>query len=343
MTTAPSLAVEPKAISISQYEALTSDIEIARQQAVESFEYEDPKGEKAARSYIATLRKIRSRIESARKDAKSYALEYGRAVDAQAKALEAKILGLIEPHQQALDAIAQREKERVAAHEEGLRCITHTVQQGSQEGAGSEAIFGMLAYLEGFPTDGMEEFQEAAEAEKANGIRLLTALHAAAVEREKREALEAAEAQRVAEEEAARRKAEEEARVQAQIKEAEERARQEAEERAAREREAAAQAQAQAEERARQAEERAKAAEAQQLEQEKAIAEALRVDEKKKKERERLAREAEEALRRAEATKRDELGHQLSEALAGKTRLQVVELLLDGQLHPAVAIDWSKV
>ena len=59
----PSLAVEPKAISISQYEALSSYIEIAKQQAVETFKYSDPKGEKSARSYIAGLRKIRSRIE----------------------------------------------------------------------------------------------------------------------------------------------------------------------------------------------------------------------------------------------------------------------------------------
>ena len=63
LTAPPPLAVESTAISISQYEALSSDIEIARQRAVESFDYEDPKGDKAARSYIAGLRKIRSRIE----------------------------------------------------------------------------------------------------------------------------------------------------------------------------------------------------------------------------------------------------------------------------------------
>lgn len=342
MTTTPSLAVEPKAITISQYEALQSDIQIAKQGAVESFDYEDPKGDKAARSYIAGLRKIRGRIESARKEAKSYALEYGRAVDAQAKALEAEILGLIEPHQQALDAIAQREKERVATYEAKLNSITVMVQKGSEEGASSTVLAALIAGLNGVVTSGMEEFQEAAEAEVANGLRLLNALHAAAVEREKREALEAAEAQRVAEEEAARRKAEEEARVQLQIKEAEERARQEAEDRARNERAAAAQAQAQAEERARQAEERAAAAEAQRLEQEKAIAEALQVGEEKRKERERLVLEAQEGLRRAEAMKRNDLAAQLAEALTGKTKTQVVELLLDGQLHPAVVIDWSK-
>jgi hypothetical protein len=320
-----SLAVEPKAITISQYEALISDIEIAKQQAVESFNYEDSKGDKAARSYIAGLRKIRARIEASRKEAKAYALEYGRAVDGQAKELEAQILGLIEPHQQALDAIAQREKDRIAAHEATLQCITSTVQKGSEEGAGAEAIFGMLAYLEGFPTDGMDEFEVAAEAEKANGIRLLTALHAAAVEREKREALEAAEAKRKAVEEEARRKAEEEARQA----EAVEQARREAEQ-------AAAQAVAEAEARTREAEARATAAE----ERRKTEQQARQEEERRRAERER---EASETAALVEASRREELGRQLADALMGKTRPVVVQQLLDGTFHNAVVIDWRKV
>jgi hypothetical protein len=322
--TAPPLAVEPKAIAISQYEVLTSDIEIAKQDAVKSFDYEDPKGEKAARSYIAGLRKIRSRIESARKEAKSYALEYGRAVDGQAKALEAEILGLIEPHQQALDEIAQREKDRVAAHQATLQMITSTIQKGSEEGASSEDIAAMIAWLHGIATDDMEEFQATADAEISNGVRLLTALCGAAVEREKREALEAAEAQRLAEEEQARLKAEAEARQAAAV----ERARQEAAAEAAR-------AVAEAERRAKESESRAAAAE--QLRQQQ---EAARQQEDKR--RAQLQREAQDAARRAEATRRNDLATQLSEALATKTRAQVVDALLDGTLHPAVSIDWAK-
>jgi hypothetical protein len=320
----PSLAVEPKAISITQYEALTSDIEIAKQQAVASFEYTDPKGEKSARSYIAGLRKIRSRIESARKEAKSYALEYGRAVDAQAKALESEILGLIEPHQQALDEIAQREKDRVAGHEATLQAITEAVQRGSAEGASSADIHSMAAWLRSIATYDMEEFREAADAEIANGLRLLNALHAAAAEREKREALEAAEAQRLAEEEQARLKAEQEARQA----EAVERARQEAAAEAAR-------AVAEAEQRARESEARAAAAE--QLRQQQ---EAARRQEDAR--RAQLQQEAEDSARNAKARRRFDLATQLSEALAGKTRAQVVEALLDGTLHPAVSIDWAK-
>jgi len=320
----PSLAVEPKAISITQYEALRHDIEIAKQQAIKSFDYEDPKGEKAARSYIAGLRKLRSRGESARKEAKSYALEYGRAVDGQAKALDAEILGLIEPHQQALDEIAQRERERVAGHQATRSSIAVMVQQGSEDGAGSATIAALIGDLSGIATDGMEEFQEAAQTEKANGIRLLTALYAAAVEREKREALEAAEAQRLAEEEQSRRKAEAEARQA----EAVERARQEAATQAAR-------AVAEAEQRARESESRAAAAE--QLRQQQ---EAARRQEDAR--RAQLQQEAEDLARNAKARRRFGLSTQLSEALAGKTRAQVVEALLDGTLHPAVSIDWAK-
>lgn len=323
-TAPPSLDVEPKAISISQYEALSSDIQIAKQQAVEAFPYSHPAGEKSARSYIAGLRKLRSRIESARKEAKSYALEYGRAVDAQAKALDAEILGLIEPHQQALDEIAQREKERVAKQEHRLQSIMLAIQNASAEGVSPQGIADTIAWLVQTDTAGMEELQEAAEAEIGNGLRILEALRTVAIEREKREALEAAEAQRLAEEEAARRKAEEAARVQAQI------------------REAATRAQAEAEARAAQAEERARVAEAQRLEQERLSRAAQEAAAKEEQRRALAQREAEAALRRAEVTRRNDLAAELSEALAGKTRIQVVEALLDGTFHRAVSIDWAK-
>jgi colicin import membrane protein len=324
MTKNQPLAVDPRAISISQYEALTSDIEIARQGAVESFDYKDPKGDKAARSYIAGLRKIRSRIESARKEAKSYALEYGRAVDAQAKALEAEILGLIEPHQQALDAIAQREKDRVAAHKEKLVAIHDMAQRGTLPGQPAVTILDCITWLRAQSTTAMEEFKEAADTEIDNGLRILEALRTAAVEREKREALEAAESQRLAEEEAARRKAEAEARQA----EAVERARQEAAAEAFR-------AVAEAERRAKESEARAAAAE--QLRQQQ---EAAR--QREDAHRAQLQREAEEAARNAEVRMRDEFAKQLSAALVNKTRIQVVDAILDGTLHPAIVIDWSK-
>jgi chemosensory pili system protein ChpA (sensor histidine kinase/response regulator) len=325
MTTTQSLAIEPKAITISQYEALVSDVEIAKQQAVESFNYEDSKGDKAARSYIAGLRKIRARIEAARKEAKAYALEYGRAVDGQAKELEAQILGLIEPHQQALDAITQREKDRVAAHEEKLRLISAMVQSASIPDQPAATIREAITWLQVCPTGDMEEFEQRANSEIDTGLRILEALHTAAVEREKREALEAAEAQRLAAEQEARQKAEEEARQA----EAVERGRQEAAD-------AAARAVAEAEARAKESEDRAALAEAERVRQQEEMEAAIKEQARELEEREQQAREAKEAMR-------EELVNELSTRMTGLNRKQAASLIVDGTLHPAITIDWGKV
>lgn len=325
MTTTQSLAIEPKAITISQYEALVSDVEIAKQQAVESFNYEDSKGDKAARSYIAGLRKIRARIEAARKEAKAYALEYGRAVDGQAKELEAQILGLIEPHQQALDTITQREKDRVAAHEEKLQRIFATVESAMADDQPAAAILEAITWLQVCPTGDMEEFEPQANSKIDTGLQILWALHTAAVEREKREALEAAEAQRLAAEQEARQKAEEEARQA----EAVEMGRQEA---AA----AAARAVAEAEARAKESEDRAALAEAERVRQQEEMEAAIKEQARELEEREQQAREAKEAMR-------EELVNQLSIRMTGLNRKEAATLIVDGTLHPAITIDWGKV
>jgi hypothetical protein len=325
MSTTQSLAIEPKAITISQYEALVSDIEIAKQEAVASFNYEDSKGDKAARSYIAGLRKIRARIEAARKEAKAYALDYGRAVDGQAKELEAQILGLIEPHQQALDAITQREKDRVAAHEEKLQLIFATVESAMADDQPAAAILEAINWLQVCPTGDMEEFEQQANSKIDTGLHILWALHAAAVERKKREALEAAEAQRMAAEQEARQKAVQEARQA----EAVERGRQEA---AA----AAARAVAEAEARAVESEERAVLAEAERVRQQEEMEAGIREAAKKLEEREQRAREAKEAMREG-------LIGSLTLNLTGLTRTEAASRIVDGSLHPAITVDWGKV
>jgi hypothetical protein len=325
MSATQSLAIEPKAITISQYEALVSDVEIAKQQSIESFNYEDPRGDKAARSYIAGLRKIRARIEAARKEAKAYALEYGRAVDGQAKKLEAQILDLIEPHQQALDAITQREKDRLAAHEEKLRLISVMVQSGMVPDQPATTIREAITWLQVCPTGDMEEFEQRANGEIDTGLRILEALHTAAVEREKREALEAAEAQRLAAEQEARQKAEEEARQA----EAVERGRREAAD-------AAARAVAEVEARAAESEERAALAEADRVRQQEEMEAGIREAAKRQEEREQQAREAKETMR-------EQLIDCLTLNLTGLTRTEAANKIVDGTLHPAITVDWGKV
>jgi hypothetical protein len=145
-------------IVITQYQVLLDDIEQARKEAVPSFEYETKEGDKAARSYIFQLRKLRARVESARKEAKAYALAYGKRVDEQAKDLSGQVDELIQPHQEQIEAIACREAERVAAHQKVLDSVVRLGEL--QFGVDSREIAGRLDVLDQFTLGGLEEFAE---------------------------------------------------------------------------------------------------------------------------------------------------------------------------------------
>jgi hypothetical protein len=336
MTTQQSLALATtettEAVKITQYAALLADIKIAEDSAIDSFAYHIIKGEKDAKKYISNLRGIRAKIEKARKEAKAYALEYGRSVDTQAKALDARITALIAPHQEALDALAAAEAERVARHKARLDTIAEWVRAGEAPGATADAIRQCITWLQECPTDDLEEFQHEAEQAIDRALSILPALESAAKEREAAEAAAAAEALRVAEEERLQREAE-----------AEERGRKQAEAKAAQDAAAAARAVAEAEAETRRAQERADAAERQRQADEdaRAAADARRAaDEQARQQREQ------EALNRAataRAERRDTLAQQLADALTGKTKAQVVGALLAGTFHPAITIDWTKV
>lgn len=88
-----------------------------------AFDYESKKGNKEARSHVNSLRLTKGALERTRKAAKEESLKIGRAVDAEAKVIEARIEAMIAVHQMALDAIEQREKDRVAAHMEKLASL----------------------------------------------------------------------------------------------------------------------------------------------------------------------------------------------------------------------------
>ena len=251
-------------IVITQYDALVADIQIASQAAIESFNYEDRKGNKAARSYVFNLRKLRSRIDAARKDAKAYALSYGRQVDARAKELTDQVYALIEPHQNALDAIDQREAERVAAHRTTLATITALASTGRHVQTSAQAIE-LLAQVKAFDLSGLEEFRSAGDAAMLSGILELEAriqelqeAEAQAAEQAAAEAARALQAQQEAEALAAAQAAQDALKALALKQEEEERIRQQA----ARDAEAAAAARiAAAEQAAADAQARALAAE----------------------------------------------------------------------------------
>lgn len=81
------------------------------------FDYESKKGNKEARSHVNTLRLTKGALERVRKEEKAESLKIGRAIDSEAKEIEARIEAMITVHQVRLDEIERREEERVAVIE----------------------------------------------------------------------------------------------------------------------------------------------------------------------------------------------------------------------------------
>jgi hypothetical protein len=306
-TTAPpptTLAVEPGAIVISQYEVLLGDIALATASAGDAvFDYSSKEGNKAARSYVFTQRKLRARIDAARKDAKAWALDYGRTVDSQARDLLAQIDELIEPHQAAIDAIAKAEADRVERHRETVNLIMDLGRVTFD--TSSRQINEALLDVRAIDVDSLEEFREEGAVALTKTIRALEEAYEKTVANEAAaaELAELRELQRIQQEQAA--EAERERQAQARADEAAKAVLQELEQKAA-------------------------AAEART-----AVAEA----------------KVEQPLRNAATAKVgptvgapvDLLKAELLEALAGKTRRDIVETMLAGTFHPAVVIDWGRV
>lgn len=94
------------------------------------FNYEDPKGNEAARSHVYKLRRTKSAVDEARKKEKAESLEYGRRVDGEAKEIAFEIDLMIAVHAAPLMEIENREKDRIDRHKANLAEI---------EGAGIHA------------------------------------------------------------------------------------------------------------------------------------------------------------------------------------------------------------
>lgn len=326
---------------ISRWEALACDIAIAEEAAAtKQFDYRDDWDNKAARSYVHSLRLLKGKIERARKDAKAVHLERGKAVDENAKLLEAAVQGLIEPHETAIKAIEAEEQARVDAHRAVLDRIAALADAAPVEGeAGIIDVDARLAELAAIDTSALEEFAQAGlnrqaeaveqlgllrdklEAQEAQRIEL-EALRAQAAAREDADRIaRAVEADRLAREQEAER----------QRLEVQEQARKDREAAAAREAQALAQveiarrAQEDAERRAREAAEREEVRAKQEAE----AAEQLR----------QAAAKAEEARRQ----RRDGLEQALIDLLVTMGPADAARAITDGTLHPAVMVDWTLV
>lgn len=351
---------DPEVSVLSRWDALAADIAIASQRAEGlSFDYRDRWDNKEARSYVASLRRLKGRIEHARKDAKAVHLERGRAVDATARTLEEAVQGLIEPHEQALNQIAAVEEARIAGHRAVLDRIAAlgdmitvtTAAEAEQRLAELAAIDSTV--LEEFATAGANRLAEAIDQMEAHIATLkqreaeqaeLEALRAEKAAREEADRLERIRQEAIEQE---RARAEQERIAEQQRLEREQAERQQREERrrieeaeAAARREAEIAAQAEAARRAQEEAERRAAEAEQQLAEAAAREQQRQAEEAERLEQERLRQiAAEQERENLQQQLRDQLVWTAGEMTAG----ELIDQLIAGTLHQAISIDWSLV
>jgi chromosome segregation ATPase len=196
-TTAITVQEENEVQALSKWDALASDISIATEESQgKEFDYHDKSGNKEARSYVYSLRKLKTRIEKARKEAKSVHLERGRQVDETARLLESAVQGLIEPHEREIKAIEAAEQARIDAHKSVLDRIASLVEGVST----SDEAQARLLELALIDTSALEEFSTAGANRQAEATEQLESLRDALqvqeAERAELEALRAEKAER---------------------------------------------------------------------------------------------------------------------------------------------------
>ena len=145
------------------------------------FDYEDPKGNKDARSHIYKLRQTKASIEKVRKEEKSASLEYGRKVDAQAKEISGEVDYMIDVHAKPIEAIEKREQDRVDRHKANLEEIVLAGQWFNNNWMSTpvDAMKDRLSEIErqSMEKDFWDEFvADAVEAKDAAMTRLRTAI-----------------------------------------------------------------------------------------------------------------------------------------------------------------------
>lgn len=102
--------------AVAEYRPFYADLaKLEKENELAAFDYESPKGNKEARSHVYKLRQTKGALEKVRKEAKEESLRIGRAVDAEAKEINARIEAMIQVHQVKLDEIEQRERDRINA------------------------------------------------------------------------------------------------------------------------------------------------------------------------------------------------------------------------------------
>lgn len=248
------LPMPPQGIAAyNEFRAQLTELRVINSKTI--FDYESKEGNEAARSYVYKLRRTKTAVDAARKEEKAASLEYGRKVDAEAKEIIGEIEQMIDVHQERIDQIEQRKKERLALLEAKYSEI---VLLGDVNGLDLAVLSANVAKLQAIQVDeSFAEFREEAIIARDVALnKLATAVaqaeqHAkeqaeleqfrkekaereakeqaereakAKAEREEQIRKDAAEAARIAAENAAKLEAERAAKREKELKEAAERA-----------------------------------------------------------------------------------------------------------------------
>lgn len=141
----------PDARALAVFSPFELQLAALKQKNAVVFDYNDPAGNKAARSQIAVVRKVKGSLEKTRKEAKAGALEYGRKVDSTAKAIEEQLQEMIDLHETPIKEIEAKEEQR--KQEIHARVATLREYQAFGFATTSEQWAAALAHAEGFPID----------------------------------------------------------------------------------------------------------------------------------------------------------------------------------------------
>ena len=94
---------------LAVFDPVKADMQkMAEANKLTQFDYEQPDGNKLARSHVYKLRLIKGRISDAHKTAKENALEVCRVLDAKKRELTAQVDAMIDVHEKPLREIEER-------------------------------------------------------------------------------------------------------------------------------------------------------------------------------------------------------------------------------------------
>ena len=87
------------------------------------FDYADPEGAKQARSHIANLRKVKTKISDVHKEAKAESRAFGLRLDAKKNEYTGEVEGMIAVHKDPLDAIEAEKQAVIDAEKKRLERV----------------------------------------------------------------------------------------------------------------------------------------------------------------------------------------------------------------------------